>query len=427
MELITAAQCVPIEGAPITDGGIAVDAGKIVSVGSATALAQQFPYATRRDFPHGVLLPGLVNAHCHLDLVQFSVPKQDPTVPTDHSAHSYWLTESIRFRQAHGPDKFRDAVQYAIERLARGGVTSVGAFSSFDGAVPSVRRSGLRGVVYLELFGSNPPFFAQDRFETALAILDQPLGGNDRLRVGLGPLAPYLLSRNLLQIIRRHAESEHIPVQIHVAESMDEMEFFFNSSGPIGTNLFPLLGWGAAAEQPLPHPFQKTPLRYLEDIGFLDTAPTLVGCVQLSDADVPVVQRRQCPVVFSPRAIEHFGLGTFPYAKLAQQNIPMAFGSEALSFAVDGDLWDEMRAARQYPIGAEAILKMATLGGAHALGLAQATGSLAVGKCADYQIVDAPPDGTAPFFDRLLDHTTPANVRHVAVGGDVIKDSPAHA
>ncbi len=409
----------------MVDGGMAIEDGKIVAVGPAAALASQFPQATRRTFPKGALLPGLVNAHYHLDLVQFSVPKPDPFAETDHSAHSYWLTESIRYRQAHALDKVRDAVAYATERLAHGGITAIGAHTSFDGTVAALRRSGLRGVVFLELFGSNPAFFAQDRFETALGTLEQHSGaGAERIRVGLGPLAPYLLSRNLLQIICRHAATDRTPLQIHVAESMDEMEFFFNSSGPIGTNLFPLLGWGAAAEQSLPPPFQKTPVRFLEDIGFLESAPSLIGCVQLSDADLPIIKRRGCHVVFAPRAVDHFQLGAFPYQKLRQHQIPMAFGVEALSDSTDVDLWDELRAARQYDIPSGEILRMATLGGAQALGLAEETGSLAAGKWADYQIVDLPANVPADsLLDHILDQTTPATVRWVAVAGNCLKDA----
>ncbi len=428
MDLLTAAYCLPMDQEPICGGGIVVQDGKILAVGLAATLAAQFPNATRRDFPTGVLLPGLVNAHYHLDLAQFSVPKRDPSAKSDHSTHSYWLTESIRYRQAHSLDKVSDVVQYATERMARGGITCIGAHSSFDGSVAALRRSGLRGVVFLELFGSNPALFSQDRFESALAILEQPTASNGRVRVGLGPLAPYLLSRNMLQIVCQHAVTERTPLQIHVAESMDEMEFFFNSSGPIGTNLFPLLGWGAAAEQPLPPPFQKTPLRYLDDIGFLESAPTLVGCVQLSDADLPILQRRKCTVVFAPRAVEHFGFGTFPYEKLARHNIPLALGVEALSQSTDVDLWDEMRAAGRYNIPADVILKMATAGGAHALGLSQETGQLTSGMWADYQVIDLPPEHpTATLAERILDHTTPANVRCVAVAGDLIKNVATHS
>jgi cytosine/adenosine deaminase-related metal-dependent hydrolase len=98
----------------------------------------------------------------------------------------------------------------------------------------------MRAVVYAEIFGGSGGTTAQDRFESALALVEKYNDeSSDRLRVGLGPLAPYLISRHVLKIASQHAQHMGIPIQIHAAESFAEMEFFYDSKGPIADVLLP--------------------------------------------------------------------------------------------------------------------------------------------------------------------------------------------
>ncbi|MBI4238898.1 MAG: amidohydrolase family protein [Deltaproteobacteria bacterium] len=422
MQLVTAAQLLPIDQPAMSNGAMIINNGKILAVGTAAALAAEHPAATRIDYPEHVILPGLVNAHLHVDMAQFYPPhpaaegNQEGGAP---SPHLQWQQAALTFRFENRLDHSKESIRYCAERLQHYGVTCVGALTTFDAAVPLFAGTGLRAVVFPEIFASRAAEVTQDRFESALALLEKYAGHSDRIRFGLAPLAPYLLSRQVLHIVSQHVAGAQLPLQIHAAESFEEMEFFFNSSGPIGTELFPLFGWGPATGQPLPPPFHKTPIRYLEEIGFLAAHPTIVGGVQLAADDLPILQRNGCAVVYCPQAVRQFGLGEFPYGKLREHGVPVALGTEALFTPTDGDLWAEMRAALQSGgIGATDVLHMATLGGAHALRCSDTIGSLTAGKAADYLVLDLPPrERDRGLEEALVRFTTPPQIRHRFVAG----------
>lgn len=428
MELITAAYCLPIDCERIQNGGIVIDNEKIVAVGTADELAAKYPEAKRTDYPEQVLLPGLINAHLHIDLAHFRCPRPHPAQSAlAASPHVYWLKQSFEARHTISVDSTLESINRCLKQMVQNGVTCVGAMTNYDGTANLIDKSGLRAVVFPELYGGGPTGLSQDRFESTLAIIeenaDQP--NNGRVKLGFGPLAPYLLSRNLLQIISSYAKADSIPVQLHAAESFDEMEFFYNSSGPIGTDIFPLLGWGEASEQALPPPFRKTPVNYLEEIGILAAHPSIVGCVQLSASDIPKLKKNGCRVVFSPRAIRDFGLGEFPYGKLVEEDVPVALGTESAFDSTDGDLWDEMRIALEMSgISPKEILTMSTLGGAKALGWENNLGSLSIGKQADYIIIDLPPLSSAEdLTDALIRNTTSKSVRKTVVNNVSLKSA----
>jgi cytosine/adenosine deaminase-related metal-dependent hydrolase len=199
---------------------------------------------------------------------------------------------------------------------------------------------GLRAVVFPEILAGRGEM-GQQRFEIALALVDKYTDAtDDRIRVGLGPYAPYLLSRNLLKIISQHAKEASIPVQIHAAESFAEMEFFFDSQGPIATDLWPAVGW-----RDLPPAQRKTPLQYLSEIGFLEAPATVVGGLHLSARDFPLLARHLARVVWCPVTNKVMKHGTFPYGKLRDNGIPMGLGTEGWHTRLGFNLWDEMREA----------------------------------------------------------------------------------
>jgi len=431
MEIISASVCLPVDQAPLADGGIAIDHGKIVAVGTAAELAKQYPDATVHNHPKQALIPGLVNAHLHVDLAQFcctpfvATPASETTEAPPSTPHVHWLRQSLEFRQKAQLPQIIESIQHCLTRLTQYGVTTVGAFSTYDAAHELFAKSGLRATIFAELFGSAPAEGTQDRFESALALHEKLGNGNNHIQLGLAPLAPYLLSRNVLGIVSQHAAADHIPLAIHAAESFEEMEFFFNSSGPIGTEIFPLMGWGAASGQELPPPYKKTPIQYLADIGFLAAHPTIIGGLHLSAGDVALLKKHACCVVFCPRAVRAFSLGEFPLGKLLEAGVTVALGTEAQFSSTNGDVWDEMRAALQFGgLPADQVLRMATLESAKTLGRADTIGSLTPGKFADYVLVDLPtPTSAERAAEQLIQSTTTTRVHNVVVGGKSLKNA----
>jgi 5-methylthioadenosine/S-adenosylhomocysteine deaminase len=255
---------------------------------------------------------------------------------------------------------------------------------------------------------------AQGRFEVALALVDKYTDAtHDRVRVGLAPYAPYLLSRNLLKIISRHAKDLSIPVQIHAAESFAEMEFFFDSQGSIATELFPTLGW-----QEMPPAQHKTPVQYLSEIEFLEAPVCIVGGLHLSNQDFSILMRYLAKIIYCPRTNKLMKHGLFPYGKLREFGIPIGLGTDQWEKRRGFNLWEEMRTAGQegsMPLpSAKELLQMATIGGARCLGLDHLTGTLEEGKKADYIIVHAPKfSSSEECFEKLVQKTEPHHIQRV--------------
>ncbi len=428
MEIITASFLLPMtnSGPVISDGAIAVEMGRIEAVGDAADLEKRFPDAEVKRFPGGVLMPGLVNAHCQLDLVDFfDAPArggEEEVLPQREFAET--LMATIDYKNDAEPQRVAAGIQKGINRLIETGITAVGDVTFYEGTFELLRDAGLRSVVFPEIVAGRGEA-AQQRFEVALALVEKYTDiSGDRLRVGLAPSAPYLLSRNLLKIISRHAKDASIPLMIHAAESFAEMEFFFDSAGPIATEVFPGLGWDE-----LPPAQRTTPVSYLAEIGFFEAPTTIVGGLHLAKDDFPALARHLVRVVWCPTMNHLMGHGTFPYGKLSEHGIPMGLGTECWQHAMGFNLWEEMRmalgGAAQPPPTPKEVLRLATIGGARALGLDPIVGTLEAGKQADYLIVRAPPGATADegLYAKLIQTTQPQHILLSVAGESVLKSA----
>jgi len=420
MELITAKYVLPIEGEAIENGAIVTELGKIIAVGGVAELQEKHPGAKTEKNPNCVLLPGLVNAHTHLDLSGAFNFSSRETIPD----YIDWLLTILNHRNR---TPIRDTiiqVQSAVSALINAGTTCVGDMTCFEGMFNILGEMGVRAVLFNEIYAGAGEA-AQDRFETAIGLAEKYLDcGNDLITPGLGPFAPYLLSRNLLTIIAQHAKDMDIPLQIHAAESFTEMEFFYDSKGSIATTLFPAIGW----QDDLPPPHHKTPIQFLGEIGFLESSPSVVGGLHLGIRDFTTIARNMCRSVYCPRTNHFLGHGMFPFGKLREHGIPIGLGTDTLNGANSITLWDEMRFISETAImpipTAREILQMATIGGARALSLEHITGSLTAGKAADYILIDLPECPTANLiYDAVIRHTKPVNVRKVVIAGEILKTS----
>ncbi|MBI4124995.1 MAG: amidohydrolase family protein [Deltaproteobacteria bacterium] len=418
MKCVTAAWILPLNHqGPIPNGAMVIDGDTILAVGTAEAVQKQFPQAQNEDHPESVLMPGLVNAHCHLDRIGFY---EKFSVATDTQfSPVVWLLESLHYLSTTSSGIVAKQMETALTEMLQTGITCLGVMSHYEGTYPLVKTTPLRGVIFHEIL-SGPDKRAQQRFEIALALVDQYREAKPgHLQIGFGPYAPYLLSKNLLNIISRHAKDLNLPLQIHAAEHFAEMEFFFESKGPIAEKLFPAIGW-----EELPPAHRKTPIQHLDEIGFMATPLSIVGAYQMAEKDFPRLARGLSKVVYCPSANRRFNLGRFPLKKLQKQGVPVALGTELLSNTHGFDLWDEMRLALKegsnpLPTPSE-LLKMATLGGAYALGFEKETGSLEKGKKADYLLVKSPHGENLSAEDlvrELILQTTASSIEQVTIDG----------
>lgn len=373
----------PVSSPPIADGAIAVNGQQIVSVGTRSALLAQFTEATTLDLGESAIIPGLVNAHSHLELTAMRGFLEDEAA--DFFA---WLRRLTRARlDLMTADDLKVSASWGACEAARAGVTCVADAS--DAALQSMNALGdvgLRGIVFQESFGPDPRL-AQENFEklkTKIAGLrerETPL-----VNVGVSPHAPYTVCSEQLQMISRFAQDEKLPVMMHAAETEMELSFLREGQGPFAEGLRSRgIEWRAPG---------VSTIQYLFDVGVLETRPLLAHCIHVDEADLETIKQTETRVAHCPKSNAKLGHGVAPFGKMIEKGIDVGLGSDSVASNNTCDLLEEARFALllsrsngNCDLNCDDILQAATLGGAYSLGLAGKIGELKAGLQADFAAV----------------------------------------
>jgi aminodeoxyfutalosine deaminase len=380
--ILAAGWVLPIASPPIRDGRVAVAAGRVAWVGAAGEPGM--PDAPVRDLGPGVLLPGLVNAHCHLELsyLRGKALGGGGFVP--------WVESVVSARGTVPEAEMEAAAEAAIADLPRHGTVAVGDVSNTLAPVPALRASGVRALVLHELLGWDPAA-ARPIMEGALARI-AALGDHPRVTVRLAAHAPHSVSPQLLALLVERGG----PAGIHLAESPDEVAFLREGDG----------AWGAFLERRgLGHvafdPPGVSPVAYADAAGALHPGLIAAHCVQAGSADRALLARRGVHVVLCPRSNANLGVGVPPLPGLLEAGVNVCVGSDSLASVDSLDVLDDVAALhRAFPeVPARTLLRMATWNGARALGL-EDLGAIAPGM-ADamaYAPADAAPSDPETFL-----------------------------
>lgn len=391
---------VPGNGLPaIPDGGVAVTTGgTIAAVGPAAELDGE-----REDFPGGVIAPGLVNAHTHLEYAVYAGFGDGLDFPA-------WLRVHVdRKRRLSFDDMVAIARLGAAECLACG-VTTVGDASFTGAAAAAAADVGLRALVHLEVFGG--PEELSGRFEESRARVGTAF--SDRVRLGISPHAPYSASPEL------YVASTGLGLRLvtHLAESQAEEEWMLSGGG----------AWSALAGLLQPSP-GRTGVRMLAEYGILGPSLTAVHCVTVDDEEIALLAGNGVPVVHCPRSNAFLGCGVAPVSRLRAEGVTVGLGTDSPASTPSFDLWEELRAAVMLSraaarapgaLTAAEAFELATYGSARALGMEMEVGSLEPGKQADLVVVDLAATGVHPVEDPTLALVlggTPGAVWRTIVGG----------
>ena len=369
----------------IPGGAIAVDGGKIVATGTLDELRAKHG-APVRDFPGCAIVPGLVNAHTHLELTHF--PSWKIRKGIDYSPRTYvdWIIQVIKIRRALTRQELELSVREGVRICLESGTTTVGEILSDRTLLPLYAASSLTGRIYFEAIGHDQALCAE-----LLAALESGISGFTcgSFAPGLSPHAPHTLSEQFHREIRRVAGDMKVPRIIHLAESREEEAFFFDSTGKIAELLYPHVRW----DEYLPPPRRSSSTAWLNGLGLLDGTTTAVHCVHLTPADAEILRIRGVGVVLCPRSNERLDVGRAPAYMLKKLGIPLALGTDSLASNDSLSLWDEMRFLLDaFPgvFSPSEAFAMATIGAARALFLDRSVGSLEAGKRADFLVVPLP-------------------------------------
>jgi cytosine/adenosine deaminase-related metal-dependent hydrolase len=370
----------------IENGAVAIQGSKIVDVG---------PYPTIRssgtspihDLGEAVLIPGLVNAHTHLDLTGCADSVQRTPKFTD------WIFQIVGKRT---PSTVQPSICEGVQQSLAGGATTVGDIDGTGESMQSLRDTPIRKVVFFEVLGFSGEHAAMGLARLA-AYLGASLAPDSLLTAALSPHAPYSTSAE----IYRQCVASGLLVCTHIAETREELEFLSSGTGAFVGYLeafgISTAGWS---------PPQLTPVQYMGTLGILRRSTVLAHCNYLTDADVTMLAESGVSVVFCPRSHHYFYHTDHPILQLVERGINVAIGTDSLASNWSLSLLDELKfLARTQPyIRPETLFDMVTYNGAKGLGLAQ-VGRLEKDWQADVIAVKIPNDGRPPI-EQILDSSS---------------------
>jgi cytosine/adenosine deaminase-related metal-dependent hydrolase len=364
----------PIASPPIADGTVAESDGKITYVGPRRGAPPGEDY----DLGNALILPGLVNTHTHLELTVMRGFLED-------LCFSDWIGKLRRSRnEVLSKEMLLDSARLGILEGLQAGVTAYADTCSSGVVMQAMTELGVRGVMYQETFGPDPSVA-----DAAMAELDRIVSSlvgeqTDLVKLGVSPHAPYTVSDELYSACGRYAAAKNLPLAMHIAESREEREIVVDGAGDFAE------GWkkrGLAVKNRA-----RSPIALLEKLGLLGERSLLIHCVRLDDTDIAAISRHRCAVAHCPASNAKFGHGVAPILPLLAAGVRVGIGSDSVASNNRMDLLDEARLAvlmhravaqRHDAFGARDALRLATLGGAAALGIDDRVGTLEQGKDAD--------------------------------------------
>jgi cytosine/adenosine deaminase-related metal-dependent hydrolase len=390
-------------------GALLVDGeGRIAAVGPELAIEPP-DGCEIVELGTAVLLPGLVNVHAHPELAMFRGALED-------LAFRDWILRLVGGkRRALDDADFRAAAICTCVESMRGGVTTLAATEASGAAAAAMAELGMRGTVYLEIFGPDPSQAAAsiEGFRVSLGELRRVQ--SDLVRIGISPHAPYSVSDELYSRASRLAGAEGLPMAVHIAESFAERRLVQHGDGDFAP--------GLNARGIATPPRASSPVALLHRLGVLEERPLLIHCVDLDPDDFSRIADSGSTVAHCPVANARLGHGLAPVSRLREMGVAVGIGTDSVGANNRLDLLDEARVASLLQraslhshdaLPSDELLRLCTIEGARALGLDSKVGSLEPGKDADLCAVSLHGEHTRPVHDPV------AALFHAARAADVV-------
>jgi cytosine/adenosine deaminase-related metal-dependent hydrolase len=387
----------PVAGPPLPDGTVTVRGDRIEAVDPAGVRTPD------ERLGNVAIIPGLVNAHTHLDLsgARGRVPPTDPDHFTD------WLRGVIAFRRSRTEADALADIRTGLAECLAAGTTLIGDIASDGRSWDALAGAKVRGVVYLEMIG-----LTAERAELARHTAQEwfhSTTNTSTTRKALSPHAPYSVRSSLFDFATGPGD---LRMAFHFAESPAEMELLNHRRGPFVEFLSGLGLWDPGA-------LKKRPEKYVissRGAGY----PVFVHCNYLPSDWWKYMGGGGHTVVYCPRTHAAFGHPRHPVAEFLARGVRVCVGTDSLASNPDLDVLAELRFLRnQRPdLPGNTLLWMGTLAGAEALGWADESGSLEAGKSADLVAVPLPDRDAADPHDLLLAPDAPVSGRRTLFRGE---------
>jgi aminodeoxyfutalosine deaminase len=394
----------PIAEPPVRDGWVAVEGGRVVAYGSH-GRHRPADGAQSIDLGHVAVMPGLVNAHTHLELSYL----RGEIAPGD--TFVTWVRALLAARRQHADPaapEIVDAVDRAISECVAFGTAVVADVTNSLVTFDRLARSPLAAIVFYELIRFNAP--EPEEFVEAASRRLEGLVPTERVRPALAAHAPYSVAPLVFRAIRRAADRHPFePCSVHLAESAEEVEFVRSGTGPWRALLEDLGAWDPDWVPP-----GGTPVAFLDDNGFLKRRVLAVHAVQATSADLGRLADQRVTVVTCPRSNRYTGAGVPPVAAFYESGVDVAIGTDSLASCPDLNVFSELAALRAIApdVPASSLLDSATRAGARALALDADYGTIEAGKRARLLAVSLPPR-VADVEEYLVSGIDPGQLRWI--------------
>ncbi len=389
----------------VKDGAVAVDDGRILEVGGRADIAERYRARETLEGNGRVVMPGLVNGHTHAAMTLLR------GIADDHELID-WLTNYIFPAEVRfvNEEFVRIGTELACWEMIRGGTTTfVDMYYFPDTVAKVVRDCGLRAIIGSTVIDQKSPDAksGEQGLEHAEAFVKRWKGKNNRIIPAIAPHAVYTVPPPLLTKVRQKADELGVPVTIHISESRFEIETARKT-------------------------YDKLPIQHLESLNFFKGPTIGAHVVWPREDEIGILARYRVGVIHNPTSNMKISSGIAPVAQMLAKGVRVGLGTDGPATNNDLDMWEEMRLAaflqkvetmNPEVLPAAAVLRMATRGGAEALGLEDQIGSLKVGYRADLIQVSLLDLHFVPLHDlvtQLVYVADEQDVRSVVVDGKVL-------
>lgn len=409
MILLESPLLIPMDSAPIQQGGILIEANQIHDVGFARDLEKLYAKKIKQItcLNDTVLMPGFVNAHSHLELGSL----KDFKYPGTFTA---WIEKLVEAKNKMPAADYEKGILSGIDEMLKSGITCIGDHVSFNTDLVTLLNSPFRGYLFVEVLGVVKAM-AEETFGFAKEF--QKMFKKHKTLLKVIPTAHSVHA--LHPEIFKEVMDEDLPLySIHLAESAEEDKYFKQQRGPLYDFI---KDKGEIPDQEIT--LRNSSIHYLEEKGFLSERVLAVHANYVDEEDLRRLGEKKASVVHCPSSHAYFHHRKFDFDGFRAQKINIALGTDSLASGESLSMLDQMRIGKKEcpAIPARKWLRMATLHGAHALKMEEEIGSLTPGKKADVIGFEIPSDALQDAEKAMEEILKAKQVDFMMIDGKVLK------
>ncbi len=388
----------------IENGMVVVSGNKILQAGKVEDLKNQYSAREVIDCGNSIVMPGLINTHTHAAMAYFRGLADDLPL-TEWLEKHIWPAEAKFVK----PDFVRKASELACLEMIKSGITFFNDMYYFSGVTAEAcKQVGIRAMLSDAIIDFPAPSYKN--VNEAIRLFKEfynKYKDDELINISIQPHAIYTCCKKTLIKIKELAQEFNIPIHIHISETKKEVDDCKKQHG-------------------------KSPVEYLDKIGFLSDKVIAAHSVWLSNNDLEIYKNRGVKVSHCPMSNMKLASGIAPIPEMLKMGITIGIGTDSAASNNTLDIFSEMRTcALLHKVGsldptalkAREVVKMATVGGAKVLGLENKIGSLENGKRADIITINLDKPHLTPIynpFSHLVYCVEAQDVENVIINGKVI-------